>query len=301
MFRKAMIAGAITAALLASGAVFAADAPAPAGAAPAAEAKPAEETSPHTFTANVGVFNQYIFRGLTQTNARPAIQGGFDYAYNFGPASVYIGSWNSNISWLTDGGQYSSSGIESDLYGGVKGNFGATDFTWDVGFLQYFYPGNVAAGGAKGDTSEVYGALGWKWLTFKTSYVVSNKAFAVQDAQGTYYLDLSAAYPVGETGVTLIAHYGMQKYQGTDARNPGPASNRASNDTIYSYNDYKLGASYDLGKLTKVLNAVTLGAYYNNTSSADSRGYGGRGDAPAGPYPKAISGSTGVVYLQKTF
>ena len=287
MSKKAMLAATLAAALIAPGVVFAADAPA------------AAEESPHTFTANVGLYSQYIFRGLSQTNHRPAIQGGFDYAYNFGPASVYIGSWNSNISWLTDGGQYTSSSLESDLYGGFKGNFGKTDFTWDLGFLQYIYPGNIntAAAGAKGDTSEVYGALGWKWLSFKASYVVSNKAFAVLDAKGTYYLDLSAAFPVGETGLTLIAHYGRQKFKGTDGR----TALVGSNNTIYSYNDYKLGASYDLGKVTKVLNAVTVGAYYTNTSGANGLGYGGRGDVPAGAYPKAISDGTGVVYVQKTF
>jgi len=289
MLKKAIKAGAFAAALALPGFAFAQAAPAPA----------AEEASPHTFTANVGLFSQYIFRGLSQTNARPAIQGGFDYAYNFGPAADYVGSWNSNVSWLTDGGQYTSSSLESDLYVGVKGNFGKSDFTWDVGFLQYFYPGNVntLANGAKGDTSEVYGALGWKWLTFKASYVVSNKAFAVLDAQGTYYLDLSAAYPVGETGLTLIGHYGRQKYDGTDYRTAA----LGSNDSIYTYDDYKLGVTYDLGKLSKVLNAVTVGAYYTNTSSANGLGYNGRGDAPAGPYPKAISDGTGVVFLQKTF
>jgi len=105
---------------------------------------------------------------------------------------------------------------------------------------------------------------------------------------------------VGETGITLLAHYGMQKFTGNDGRTAGGLSN----DNVYSYNDYKLGASYDLGKLSKVLNAVTVGAYYTNTSGANALGYGGRGDAPAGvvyPYPKAISDSTGVVYLQKTF
>src|SRR5258705_231471 len=183
MFEKALKAGAFAAVLALPGLALGQAAP--------ADAKPAEEASPHTFTANVGVYSQYIFRGLSQTNG--------------------------------------------------------------------------------------------------------NKAFAVLDAQGTYYLDLSAAYPVGDTGLTLIGHYGRQKYDGTDARTAA----LGSNDSIYSYNDYKLGASYDLGKLTKVLNAVTVGAYYTNTSSANGLGYNGRGDAPAGPYPKAISGSNGTVYLQK--
>src|ERR1035437_4409760 len=70
--------------------------------APAAEpatAPAAAPASPHTFTGNVGLVSQYIFRGLTQTNAHPAIQGGADYSHASG---FYAGTWLSNISWFTD-------------------------------------------------------------------------------------------------------------------------------------------------------------------------------------------------------
>src|SRR5450830_273490 len=62
----------------------------------AAAAAPA---SPHTFTGNVGLVSQYIFRGLTQTNGDPAIQCGADYSHASG---FYAGTWLSNISWYTD-------------------------------------------------------------------------------------------------------------------------------------------------------------------------------------------------------
>ena len=297
MFKKTLMAAAVAAAVSTGGMVYAAD------------AAPEPAPSPHTLTANVGLFSQYIFRGMSQTNGNPAVQGGFDYSYNFGPAQFYVGNWNSNISWLSDGNQYSSSSLESDIYAGVKGNFGESDFTWDAGVLQYIYPGSVqnatygtpANNGAKGNTTEVYGALGWKWLSFKASVVASGSAFAVYDAQGTYYLDLTAAYPVGETGLTLIAHVGDQKYTGNDGRNVVVGGARLSNDAQYSYYDYKLGFSYDLGKLTDVMKSVTAGFYYTNTSSVSSAGYGKATDSPAGPYPKAISGDNYTFFVQKTF
>ena len=46
--------------------------------------QPAAPTSPHTITGNVGLYSQYIFRGLTQTDRDPAIQGGFDYSHSSG-------------------------------------------------------------------------------------------------------------------------------------------------------------------------------------------------------------------------
>ena len=85
MFKKTTLALAIAA--LAGGAL-AQSAPAPA---------PAPATSP--ITANVTVVNDYRYRGMTQSNFKPAIQGGFDYSHESG---FYIGNWNSSISWIGD-------------------------------------------------------------------------------------------------------------------------------------------------------------------------------------------------------
>ena len=52
-----------------------------------------------SLTSNVGVSSQYVFRGLAQTNERPALQGGADYAHASG---LYAGTWLSNISWFSD-------------------------------------------------------------------------------------------------------------------------------------------------------------------------------------------------------
>ena len=163
MFKKALIATAVAATL----------APCIATAA---------ESSPHTLTGNVGLFSQYIFRGLTQTDKEAALQGGFDYAHSSG---IYLGTWGSNVSWLRDFGSYSSGGsLELDFYGGYKGTIGKSDFGYDVGFLQYWYPGTVAPGANKADTLEVYGALSWKWLSAKLSYAISDKVFGVANADG---------------------------------------------------------------------------------------------------------------------
>ena len=246
------------------------------------------------------MFSQYIFRGLTQTNRDPAVQGGFDYAYDTGAGpSLYVGTWASNISWLHDGGQYTSSSLENDWYLGVRGPIGKSDFSYDVGFLYYYYPGNVVpVVGEKGDTQEIYGLLGWKWLTAKLSYGVGNKTFAVRDSSGTYYLDITANYPVGDTGLNLIAHWGDQKYRGTDPRNPVVGGAQLSNDAIDSYKDWKLGATYDLGKATDVLKSVTLGGYYTK-ANVNTLGYGSV--SQGGVYPRNLGDGTFTVYLQKTF
>ncbi len=102
--RKSLITIAVLGALAAPSFVFAADA------APASD---------FTASYNVGLFSQYIFRGLTQTNNKPALQGGFDVSHKSG---LYIGGWASNVSWLRDNGAssyYNTGGsLEIDLYGG---------------------------------------------------------------------------------------------------------------------------------------------------------------------------------------
>ena len=257
-----------------------------------AQQPPAAPASPHTLTGNVGIFSQYIFRGLTQTDRQPAIQGGFDYSHASG---FYAGTWASNISWLRDNFSYSNGGsAELDFYGGWKWGF-APDFTLDLGTLYYWYPGDTFPGALKADAWEIYAGLSWKWLSAKYSYAINNKNFQFADSSGSWYLDFSANVPLGEftkalDGVTLIAHWGKQEFTGTTFFGAVPFSN----DTC-SYKDWKLGASYALPK------DFTVGAYWTDTSGASNTCYGNF--VEGGPFGLGhnIAKSTGTVYVQKTF
>lgn len=261
MFKKTLVAAAVAATTLVPGIATAA------------------ETSPHTLTGNVGLFTQYIFRGLTQTDKEAALQGGFDYAHSSG---FYLGTWGSNISWLRDFGTYNGGGsLELDLYGGLKGTFGKTDFGYDVGLLQYWYPGSVTPGANKADTLEVYGALTWKWLSAKLSYAISDKVFGVANADGTYYLDLSANIPLAEK-FALQLHYGDQKFTGN--------TGAFDNDANASYKDWKIGATYSLPK------DFTVGAFYTDTdmSAAQTAFY----TTPTGRF---VGKEGFTIFIQKTF
>ena len=53
---------------------------------------------PGTFSANVALTSEYLFRGLSQNDDAPAIQGGFDYEVEVAkPVSLYAGAWGSNV------------------------------------------------------------------------------------------------------------------------------------------------------------------------------------------------------------
>jgi uncharacterized protein (TIGR02001 family) len=260
----------------------------------------AEPTPEHTLAGNLGFFSQYIFRGLTQTNKEPALQGGFDYAHSSG---LYAGTWASNISWLRDGGAYRGGGsLETDFYGGYKPTFG--DFTLDLGTLYYWYPGDptLTAPGApasnpRANSWEVYGGVAWKWLSAKYSYSIKDEIFAVRDAKGTWYLDLSATVPLGDfakglTGWTLMAHWGKQKYSGTDPRNVAVGGVQQSNDALFGYEDWKIGLSYALPQNFTI-------AFYTDTSGANPLGYGSVPEG--GVFPRNIAKGTGTIFIQKTF
>ena len=265
-------------AVLASG-VLLAQTPAPA-AAPAPAAPPAPDS---TLTANVGLFSQYGFRSISQTAGKPAVQGGFDWTHSSG---FYLGTWASNISWLEDFGLYNRSSLEWDFYGGYKNTFpGSEDWSYDVGLYYYYYPGQriSSPGIYNANTFEMYGAIAWKWLSAKASYNFLNYFGAEptgQKTNGTWYIDFSAAYPVGETGFTVLAHYGI-----LDVRHDGSGSLKVA------YNDWKIGGSYTVPD--GLFKSVEIGAYYTgNTANSgfytDLTGYNTAKDA-------------GIVYVKKTF
>jgi uncharacterized protein (TIGR02001 family) len=216
-------------------------------AAPAAAAEPA---SPHAVAYNVGLYSQYIFRGLTQTREDPALQGGVDYAHASG---FYAGAWGSNISWLSDADAYKSSSLELDVYGGYANTIGETGISYNVGLLQYIYPGRKNPGFKKAETTEVYGGLTYGWLNGKVSAVVSDGAFGFDNADGTTYseLNLNVPLPFG-SGYTAIAHVGYQDFTGKTA---------GTSNSNYDYTDWKLG-------LTKAFdNGVNIGGYYTSVDA----------------------------------
>ncbi|BBE51996.1 exported protein [Ferriphaselus amnicola] len=212
--------------------------------------------SPHTVTGNVGMVSNYVFRGITQTSHNPAVQGGFDYAHASG---LYAGVWGSNVSWIADSGAVASGsvGMELDTYAGFKNTF-AEDFSYDIGFVRYNYLGKYtpAAPWVKADTDEVYGSIGYKWISAKYSYGLG-KFLTIPDAQGTNYIELNANYPVSDTGITLGAHVGKQTYKGSSA---AYLATTASGSPTYT--DYKVSISKDFS-------GYVLGLAYSKTNASN--------------------------------
>ena len=197
------------------------------------------------FTANVGLVSDYAYRGSSQTDERPALQGGFDYAHDSG---LYAGVWGSNVSWLSDSNPNVHNSLELDLYGGYKGTIGAIGY--DVGLLQYYYPGSYPKGFNSPDTLEGYIGLSWEFLSFKYSYAFTD-LFGYDRSDGSQYYDLGAAVDVGG-GFTLAAHVGYSDIKGED-----------------DYTDWKLGVTKEFGGFNFGLHYVDTDV--DNADLADER------------------------------
>lgn len=187
------------------------------GEAKAAPAEPAAEAKPDfTYTANVAVASQYISRGFRQTWGKPALQGGFDVAHSSG---LFAGTWMSTVSnrYIEDGS------LEWDLYVGYAATAG--DFGYGVTYYQYIYPGaRIGFANTSYNYAEIVPMVSWKFLSAKYWYTVSRDYFGYNDkslgttastgdrhSRGSGYLDLNANIPVGESGYTVLLHYGAER------------------------------------------------------------------------------------------
>jgi len=242
---------------------FAQSAAAPAGAAP-----------DWAFSANLGLFTDYRFRGISQTNMKPALQGGFDVSHKSG---LYAGNWNSNV----DSVLYNGANLEMDFYGGYKHSFDG-GFGLDLGAIYYYYPGSGANGLTKIDNTELYIAGSYGPVSLKYNYAVSD-FFSAPNSKGSSYLDLGFNYDFGNNW-GVVAHYGYQYLKG-DARAaviggsfPGPDN----------YSDWKLGGTYTVDGWVIALAYIATNRDY---------ALGGTGS----PSNKNISGATGVLSVSKTF
>jgi len=85
-------------------------------------------------SANVAMTSNYVWRGMTQSDDSPAIQGGFDLDYK----GLYVGVWGSNVKYTG-----SDASMEFDAYAGYTNEIAGVGY--DIGYIQYAYPNDSKA------------------------------------------------------------------------------------------------------------------------------------------------------------
>lgn len=168
-----------------------------------------------TFTSD------YAFRGISQTDEAPAIQGGLTLSDESG---FYVSVWGSSVDFGGEGT------LEFDV---MLGWSGALNEEWsvDVGVMRYGYPNTEFAGS---NFYELYGSLSYQDFTFGLAYSDDYYANA-----GTYFY-LYGGYSYALTdNLALDLHIGHNEYD----------------DSAASYLDWSVGLS------TEVLGAGLSLAY----------------------------------------
>ena len=261
-----------------------------AGSATAATPAFADETDPPSeFTLNgtAAVVSQYRFRGLSQSNNQPVIQGSMTLSHASG---FYVAAWGSSAS----SNAYADSpidigGTEIDVYGGYTRALGASGVKVDMGVYGYIYPGSAKInGGTSGNYYEVYGSLAQSLgpATAKVGvyYAPAQKVFNLsvfsKTRSNTYvYGDLSSGIP--GSPVSVHAHVG----------HTGGGFNY-----VKPYIDYSVGAGVTFKNLT--LDASLVGTNISDRDIVSALG-------PVTPatlrYYKRPAKTVGVVSLTASF
>lgn len=176
-------------------------------------------TAQAEISGNASLVTDYRFRGISQSQGAPAIQGGIDYVHKSG---FYAGNWNSSVSSDV---YLQGSGMESDLYAGFRRALGPV--TIDVGVISYFYP-NARTGGSpdRYNTDEVYVGAAVGVFSARVHQAYSDY-FGVANSRDTRYYQIKADVPVVKN-VTLNAAVGRTN---------------VANQTDSDYDDWRVGAT----------------------------------------------------------
>ena len=197
-----------------------------------------------TITGSATVVSDYRFRGFSQTNEDPTIQGGFTVAHESG---VYVGTWGSGIGF---GQALGGNGTEIDVFAGFAKEV-TSGLTVDIGATLYLYPG-ISDSTIIEPYLSLTGTVGP--ATIKGGVAWAPKG---QDSLGDFssvYVYTDAAIGIPNTPVKLKAHLG---YADSDSFLGG------LDGEVF---DYSFGAEVSW-------KALTLGVSYVNTDETTALGW----------------------------
>ncbi len=185
------------------------------------------------FSANVGLTNNYLWRGVTQTGDDPAISGGLDYEHDSG---LFIGTWASNVDF---GDASGGDAYEWDIYAGYAGTISVLDYT--VALTHYYYPDIDDAHFTELSAEVAYGVF-----AFGAAYTVdSNEVEPAPFTEDDIYVYGSLSFDLGnDWGLSASAGY-------YDFSDDGRAA-------IESYGHGQLDLSKALGKFGDVTATVSI-------------------------------------------
>lgn len=161
-----------------------------------------------SITSSAALTSDYIWRGLTQTFGKPALQVGVEMQHESG---AYLGAWGSNVTerWIP------GANLEADVYGGFRVSVPAVqDLGLDLGLIYVYYPGGDYAKaldgktfkGSSPNTLEAYAAATYKSVSLKYGRTLT-KFFGWNENNSAPGVFSATATSAGVTGSTRGSHY----------------------------------------------------------------------------------------------
>ncbi|KAF0180271.1 MAG: hypothetical protein IV086_07430 [Hyphomonadaceae bacterium] len=162
-----------------------------------------------SITGNVALTSDYAFRGISQTDGDPALQGGFDYTNETSGIPIYAGVWGSSIDFAAQ-----SAELELDVYAGLKPRLN-DQVGFDLGVIGYLYP-SASDDGAELDYIEAYAKVG---IDVTPQFAVGGAIYLSPEFTGEtgngLYAEASAGYKFNDAFAASGA-FGMQQADDAD-------------------------------------------------------------------------------------
>ena len=201
----------------------------------------------NSYTANVTLASDYVFRGISQTQERGAIQGGFDAAFENG---IYAGVWASNVNFDTGATGTSS---EVDYYGGYSGELGCGSCSYKAGFIYYRYEGDTKYDYIEAALSFTFGGLN-VGVNYSPEYLGDGTTDAIGDEVDFWYPYVNYSYAL-PWDLTLALHAAYNKMGEEGVFEAGQDD----------YTEWSVG-------LVKAVGGFNLGVTYWDTNTHDLAG-----------------------------
>lgn len=190
----------------------------------------AEETSMNNLedyvSANMAFTNDYVFRGISQSDETFAVQGGIDLEHDSG---LYLGAWASSVDFNDDSATVQGATAEVDVYGGYASTF-KDWFNYDLGVIYYIYPG--ADESLNYDFVEFAAGVDKDVHDVNVGFSINYSPEYFGNSGDGYYFQLSAEKEV-LANLTASAHVGRQIIEDSGAFGSP------------SYNDWAIGVTYN--------------------------------------------------------
>lgn len=170
---------------------------------------------PGDFTGSVTFTTDYVFRGISQTDEGPAVQGSLDYTYMFRPEiGIYVGIFGSNVDFdEASGPGVDKASAEFDLYGGVKGDIGGV--LWQLGVIRYTYPQASPSADFDYDFTEIVAKLGYDFGVASVTGGINYADDYFSETGESIYLsaDVTVPLPFLPFDIAALGHIGHQSIE----------------------------------------------------------------------------------------